>query len=158
MTGLVEKWLALKKWSQPNITQKKAIDSGLLTDSKNLVVIAPTASGKTGIAELATMQMLESKKRVVYLVPLKALVSEKERDFSKLLQAYKATLAGEDIQTWDNSDLVISTFELFYRTALIKPDIIKNFSLAIVDEFHLLYDKLRGFNLEKVLTILKELN
>jgi helicase len=158
MTAIVEKWLALKNWSEPNITQKKAIDSGLLANNKNLVVIAPTASGKTGVAELAMMQLLESKKRVVYLVPLKVLVSEKERDFSKLLQQYKATCVGEKIENWDNSDLVISTFELFYRTALTKPDIIRNFSLAIIDEFHLLYDKLRGFNLEKVITILKEFN
>jgi helicase len=158
MTAIVEKWLALKNWSEPNITQKKAIDSGLLADSKNLVVIAPTASGKTGVAELATMQMLESKKRVVYLVPSKVLVSEKERDFSKLLQNYNATCAGEKIENWDKSDLVISTFELFYRTALTKPDVIRNFSLAIIDEFHLLYDKLRGFNLEKVITIIKEFN
>jgi helicase len=41
---------------------------------------------------------------------------------------------------------------------LSKPDVIRNFSLAIIDEFHLLYDKLRGFNLEKVITIIKEFN
>jgi len=102
------------------------------------------------------MQMIENKKRVLYLVPLKALVSEKERDFSKLLQEFEATCIGEKIEDWDKSDLVISTFELLYRTALTKPDIIRNFSLAIIDEFHLLYDKLRGFNLEKVITIVKE--
>jgi helicase len=157
---LVEKWLKIKGWSSPNATQAKAVEAGLLKEKRNSVVIAPTASGKTGIAELAILQMIESKQRSVYLVPSKSLVTEKERDLKKFLATEGVAVAGanDTIKEWNSATVVVTTFELFYRTALVQPDIVKNFSLAIIDEFHILYDKLRGFNLEKVLTIMKELN
>lgn len=153
---LVQEWLQLKGWKELYITQEKAIDAGLLKSSENFVVIAPTASGKTGVAELAMLQALRSDKRIVYLVPLKALISQKEKDFNSLSQMYKIAGARKQIKDWISENVVITTFELFYRTLLTAPDIVKNFSLAIVDEFHILYDKLRGFNLEKVLTVLKD--
>jgi helicase len=158
MSSIVDNWLKIKSWKEPNAAQKIALENGLLSTDNNLVIIAPTASGKTGIAELATLQTIENSKRVLYLVPLKALVSEKEKDFKKLLPSCKVAGANDNPNNWDKADVVISTFEVFYRTALTKPDYVRNFSLAIVDEFHLLYDKLRGFTLEKVITALKEFN
>ena len=57
--------------------QAKAIEAGLL-ERKNLLVCTPTASGKTLIAELAMMQAIYNNiGKAVYIVPLKALASEK---------------------------------------------------------------------------------
>jgi len=119
-------------------------------------VTAPTASGKTGVAELAMLQALQSNQRIVYLVPLKVLVSEKEKNFDSLSKMYKIAGARTQLKDWISANIVITTFELFYRTVLTAPGVIENFGLAIIDEFHILYDKLRGFNLEKVLTVLKD--
>jgi len=79
---LVKEWLQLKGWKKLYITQKLAIDEGLLESEDNFVIIAPTASGKTGVAELAMLKALHSGQHIVYLVPLKALISEKEKNFA----------------------------------------------------------------------------
>jgi len=152
---IVEKILKLKNWKKLNITQEMAIKEGLLDSSNNLVVIAPTSSGKTGVALLATLQALEAGKRIVYLVPMTPLISEKEQDFGDISN----NIAGSNSSPsdWDKADIVITTFEAFYRTALVSPTHAQGFALAIIDEFHVLYDHLRGFNLEKVITSLKEL-
>lgn len=152
---IVETLLKLNKWKTLNITQKMALESGLLDSNENFVIIAPTASGKTGVAQLAALQVLESGGRVLYLVPMNPLISAKEEDFGVISQ----DISGMDSspRDWDQSNVVITTFESFYRWALISPHHVKGFSLAIVDEFHVLYDPLRGFNLEKVITLLMEL-
>src|SRR3989338_2724722 len=60
--------------------QEKAIKKGLL-DGKSLLVCTPTASGKTLIAELAGVKsIMEGKGKVIYIVPLKALASEKHKE------------------------------------------------------------------------------
>ena len=66
-----------------NPPQKLAIEAGLL-DGRNVVVASPTASGKTLIAELAFLKcILEKRKKALYIVPLRALASEKYEDFKK---------------------------------------------------------------------------
>jgi helicase len=151
----ITKLLELKGWKELNITQTMAVEEGLLDSKDNFVVIAPTASGKTGVAQLAMLQALNSGERVVYLVPMTPLISEKERDFEVL----STKIAGTKISPadWNGSDIVITTFESFYKTALVSRHRAEGFDLAIIDEFHVLYDPMRGFNLEKVITILKEL-
>lgn len=152
---IVTQLLELNSWKELNITQTMALEEGLLDSGDNFVVVAPTASGKTGVAQLAMLQILNSGERVVYLVPMTSLISEKARDFevfSKKIAGAKSSPAD-----WNGSDIVITTFESFYKTALISRHRAEGFSLAIIDEFHVLYDPMRGFNLEKVITILKEL-
>jgi helicase len=153
---IIRKLLSLKKWEKLNVTQQMAVEAGLLYSRDNFVIIAPTSSGKTGVALLAALQTLEAGGRVLYLVPMTSLIADKERDFSDI----SSKIAGfnASLSDWDKADIVITTFENFYRTALLWPTHAKGFDLAIVDEFHVLYDKLRGFNLEKVITILKEMN
>src|SRR3989338_7346200 len=63
--------------------QEKSIKNGLL-EGKNLLVCTPTASGKTLIAELASLKsIIEGKGKAIYIVPLKALASEKYKDFKR---------------------------------------------------------------------------
>jgi replicative superfamily II helicase len=81
MSSIVDNWLKIKSWKEPNAAQKIALENGLLSTDNNLVIIAPTASGKTGIAELATLQTIENSKRVLYLVPLKASCFRKRERF-----------------------------------------------------------------------------
>jgi helicase len=155
MDEVIAKLLELKGWKELNITQTRAVEEGLLKSEDNFVVIAPTASGKTGVAQLAMLQALNSGERVVYLVPMTPLISEKEKDFEDLTA--KIAGAKSSPAEWNGSDVVITTFEAFYKTALVSRYRAEGFGLAIVDEFHVLYDPTRGFNLEKVMTILKEL-
>src|SRR3989344_8658958 len=63
--------------------QEKSIEKGLL-NNKSLLVCTPTASGKTLVAELAIMQsILDKVGKAIYIVPLKALASEKHKEFKR---------------------------------------------------------------------------
>jgi len=71
--------------------QVKAIEKGLL-DGKNLLVCTPTASGKTLIAELAALKsIIEGNGKAIYIVPLKALASEKYKDLRNIKKKISAT-------------------------------------------------------------------
>lgn len=153
---IVKEWLNIKGWKELYPAQQIALDKGLLETSSNFVVIVPTASGKTGVAEMAFLQMLKQGRRVAYLVPIHSLINEKRSEFDYLSGEFKIYPDEDKGIDFSSADLLIMTFELFYRNALLRPDIVDTFGLIIIDEFHILYDQLRGFNLEKVLTIIKQ--
>src|SRR5205823_12520259 len=68
---------------QLNPPQEDAIAAGVL-DGKNLVLASPTASGKTLVAEVCILkQVLEKNGKAIYLAPLRALASEKFKEFQK---------------------------------------------------------------------------
>ena len=69
--------------------QSRAIRQGLLDEPPagerrpNMIVSAPTSSGKSFCAELAAMRALAGQRRVVLLFPLKSLAEEKYRLFDR---------------------------------------------------------------------------
>ena len=142
--------------------QEKSIEKGLL-DGKNLLVCTPTASGKTLIAELAALKsVIEGKGKAVYIVPLKALASEKYRDFKRRYD--KVAKIGLSIGDIDSSDPFLADYDLIVCTAEKMDSLLRhhapwvsNISVVIVDEIHLLNDQERGPTLEILLTILKKL-
>ena len=77
--------------------QKEAINHenfwGKKENNKNLIIQGATSSGKTLVAELLTLQCVFSlNKHVIYLVPLKALVSEKVQQFKKDIFGFDSKL------------------------------------------------------------------
>jgi helicase len=143
-------------------SQIKAIQKGLFK-GKNLLICTPTASGKTLVAELAAVKtILEHKGKVVYIVPLRALASEKFRDFSEKYKGmFKIALSIGDMDSSDSYlidyDFIITTSEKL--DSLIRHHVpwLKLIRLVVVDEIHLLNDPGRGPTLEILLTILKDL-
>ncbi|HIP16399.1 MAG TPA: DEAD/DEAH box helicase, partial [Methanothermococcus okinawensis] len=63
--------------------QKKVLEKGLLDKKKNFLISIPTASGKTLIGEITLLNhILEDRnKKGLFIVPLKALASEKYEEF-----------------------------------------------------------------------------
>ncbi len=61
-----------------------ALSSKARNDNNNLLVVAPTSSGKTFIGEMAAITQVIHKKKTLYLVPLKTLAEEKYRHFKRL--------------------------------------------------------------------------
>ncbi|MCC6143349.1 MAG: DEAD/DEAH box helicase, partial [Candidatus Hydrogenedentes bacterium] len=57
--------------------QEQAVKKHDLFGGGNLLIQAPTSSGKTFIGEMAAIHTALRRKKVVYLVPLKALAEEK---------------------------------------------------------------------------------
>ncbi|KXS15072.1 P-loop containing nucleoside triphosphate hydrolase protein, partial [Gonapodya prolifera JEL478] len=95
---------SLFPFSHFNAMQSACVDVALLSDA-NLVVSAPTGSGKTCVMELAILHALNSTRnsqprgsfnpslldqKIVYLAPTKALVSERARDWSSRFGAASA--------------------------------------------------------------------
>ncbi len=142
--------------------QKKALDAGLL-DGKNMLVCTPTASGKTLIAELAfTKTILEQRGKAVYVVPLKALASEKYKDFKRLYsQLFRIALSIGDL---DRADPYLAEYDLIICTAEKLDSLMRHHAvwlsmikLLVVDEIHLLNDPSRGPTVELLITILREI-
>jgi len=156
----IYEFLQKKKLTDLRPAQWKAIDKGLFED-RNLLVCTPTASGKTLVAELAILNAIyHDKGKCVYIVPLRALASEKYRQF-KEWHSFKIALTSGDVDTDDsylaNYDLIITTSEKFDSLLRHKAPWLSKVKVVVIDEIHLLQDPERGPTLEVVITLLRML-
>ncbi len=143
-------------------SQEKSLKAGLL-EGKNLLVCTPTASGKTFVAELAIVhQIVNKRKKAIYTVPLKALASEKFRDFSELYRGLFKV--GMSIGDYDSYDSKIRNYDLLFTTnekldSLMRHDTswLSSVGVVVFDEIHLLNDPGRGPTLEVVITMIKKM-
>ncbi|MBI4895359.1 MAG: DEAD/DEAH box helicase [Candidatus Aenigmarchaeota archaeon] len=145
-----------------NPVQKEAVKKGLLK-GKNLVVASPTASGKTVVAEIAMIKHFLNHGKIVYLVPLKALASEKYKEFKKKYSDLGLKVA-ISVGDYDSSagwlgkyDVIICTNEKMDSLIRHQTNWINKISLIVTDEIHLLNDYGRGPIIEFVLTQLRRL-
>jgi pre-mRNA-splicing helicase BRR2 len=131
-------------------------------------VCAPTGAGKTNIALLSILQILSTKRKsngrfdiktfkIVYIAPMKALVTEIVGNFQKRLEAFGITvreLTGDVHLTKaqiDETQIIVTTpekWDIITRKSGDRAyiDLVK---LIIIDEIHLLHD-LRGPVLEAI--------
>lgn len=158
------------RFTQLTPIQDKAIQAGLF-DGQSLLCCAPTASGKTLVASMAMVQVLDhnllgqapSQHKALYLLPLKALAGEKYQEYRQLFAAtnYKVALSlgdlDEDAGYLGKYELIIMTTEKL--DSLLRHGIpwLSQVKLVVVDEIHLLHDSARGPTLEVVLTLLRSL-
>jgi helicase len=159
---LQENFLEKLGISELNPPQVDALKSGLL-NGQNLVVAAPTASGKTLIAELAMLRNFSSGGKAVYLSPLKALASEKYTEFKRKYSdlGLKVALSIGDHDTADEwlgrYDVIITTNEKMDSLIRHQASWLKFVTLIVADEIHLMNDPGRGPTLEIVLTRLRQM-
>ncbi len=144
-----------------NPPQEKAVDAGLL-ENQDMIVAAPTASGKTFIAELAMVEkVIKQDKTAVYIVPLKALASEKYEDFKERYSDQEVKISVGDMddegEYLDTADIVVTTSEKLDSMLRHNPSWIHNIGLVVIDEIHLLTSQSRGPTLEVTITRLREL-
>ena len=64
-----------------NQLQQDAVNEAGLLEGRNVLVMAPTSSGKTMIGELAALRATQNGGRSVFLLPTKALVNEQQDKF-----------------------------------------------------------------------------
>jgi len=129
--------------------QKEAINQ-MQDASANYVVQAPTGAGKTLIAIYWILNNVSSGK-VIYAVPSKALVAEKATELQKAL-GDEYSVAKE---TW-HADIVVGTFEYFYKVLLSRPHLLSEYGFVVLDDFHTLYDAHRGSTIEKLIALCKQ--
>ena len=153
----------LKKYPELWPSQQDAIAKGLLDQNKkHFVVSVPTSSGKTLCGEVAIIQHLTDHPDSVcfYVVPTRALVSEKSLDLDEKFRDFGYKVAGatsalqrdhelEDSVLQDAKVIVCTPEKL---DLLIRHDdsCLSSASLFIIDETHLISDGDRGLGLEFV--------
>ncbi|KAK3097478.1 hypothetical protein FSP39_009969 [Pinctada imbricata] len=128
----------------------------------NVLLGAPTGSGKTVAAELAIFRVFREypKAKAVYIAPLKALVRERMDDWririEKKLGKKVVELTGDvtpDMRAVANADLIVTTPEKWdgVSRSWQTRNYVKAVALLVIDEIHLLGDE-RGPVLEVIVS------
>lgn len=156
--GVIEAWKSgFGKSLLP--VQERAVKGGLLA-GKNLIVFAPTSSGKTAVGELAAVKAAREGRRVFYLVPLKALADEKYAEFRSRYEplGLEVVVSSRDHSEFDERILegryriAVCTFEKLWSLLVARPVLADSIGLVVVDELQMIADPERGGTLELVLT------
>ena len=139
--------------------QAECIRKGML-NQKNLLVAIPTASGKTLVAEMAMHHHIGESGKCLYIVPLKALASEKFEEFSR--KNVRVGISTGDFDRRDESlgknDIIVATSEKVDSLIRNNAPWLKDISLLVVDEVHLIDSPDRGATLEMVITKMRYRN
>lgn len=145
-----------------NPLQVDAINGFGVLDGEHLVVSAPTSSGKTMIGELAALRAVLDRRCAIFLLPLKALVADKRRHFSRTYGAFGVRTIEATGETDDISpilagryDVALMTYEKFAAVALTHPHVLAQAGVVVVDEAQMIADPGRGANLEFILTLIR---
>ncbi len=157
----LNKMLKILGYSELYPPQEFALSKGV-TEGKNLLIVTPTASGKTLTAMMATISVLQRGLKVIYLTPLRALASEKYHDFklfenhSLIGRQVKVKIASGDFKSpgsgLSDADIIVATNEKMDSLLRRRIDWLQKVGLFITDEIHLLSDPERGSTLEMLLT------
>uniref|UniRef100_A0A453R8X1 RNA helicase n=3 Tax=Aegilops tauschii subsp. strangulata TaxID=200361 RepID=A0A453R8X1_AEGTS len=166
----------MPEWARPafagmtqlNRVQSKVYDTALYKPD-NILLCAPTGAGKTNVAVLTILQQIglhmkdgefdNTKYKIVYVAPMKALVAEVVGNLSARLKEYNVTvseLSGDQNltkQQIDETQIIVTTPEKWDIVTRKSGDRIYTqlVKLLIIDEIHLLHDN-RGPVLESIVS------
>jgi len=137
----------------PDPFQEEAISA---LESEDCLVVAPTGSGKTWIAQEAIKKALERGEQIWYASPLKALSNSKYDEFSQYFGHELVGILTGDRKENPEAPLIVGTTEILrnqlYDAMERGMDI--PIHLAILDEAHYISDPERGVVWEEVLIYL----
>lgn len=145
-----------------NQLQLDAINEFGILRGEHVVASAPTSSGKTMLGELAAVRGALDRRRTLFLLPLKALVNDKLRQFQRVygpfgIRTMEATGETDDITPLlrGHYDIALLTYEKFSAIALTHPYVLEQVGTIVIDEVQMIADESRGANLEFILTLLR---
>ena len=127
--------------------QQDAVNS--LYQNLNVLVVAPTGSGKTLIAEKAVEKYISEGLNVIYTTPIKALSNQKYNDFNNL--GVETGLLTGDRTINPDSSLIIGTTEILRNMIFSNDKRLENIGMVILDEVHYLGDSERGTTWEEII-------
>ena len=136
--------------------QAETVDAGICA-GENVMAAIPTASGKTLIAQLA---MLTAGGPGLYIVPLRALATEKHATFSELPGVDVGIATGDydsPAAELADHDIVVATSEKVDSAIRNGASWVDDIGCVVVDEVHLLGQADRGPTLEVTLAHLRRL-
>ncbi len=139
--------------------QQEALPYSL--SGRNLMLTIPTASGKSLVAHLTIIQRLLTDLegcRGLYIVPLKALASEKVEELRELAELVGLTVGiaigdrGGETESIEEADILVCTSEKLDSLLRTRSNLMEKIGVVVSDEFHLLHDIGRGPTLEVLLS------
>ncbi|QRV13375.1 DEAD/DEAH box helicase [Haloterrigena salifodinae] len=148
-----------------NRMQREALP-GLLESEDNVVASAPTASGKTALAELAICKALADDGTALFIAPLRALTNEKEDDWDRFedLDYSVYVVTGErdlNPRRARRADILVMTPEKLDSATRKhdsrRYDFVTDIDVCVIDEVHLLDADRRGSVLEVTISRLRRL-
>ncbi|WP_132058900.1 DEAD/DEAH box helicase [Halorussus amylolyticus] len=152
-------------FDQFNRMQREVLPA-LLDTEENVVASAPTASGKTALAELAICRTLEAGGTALFVAPMRALTNEKESEwerFEELGYSVYVVTGERDLnpRRAERADILVMTPEKT-DSATRKHDsrrysFIRDIDCCVIDEVHLLDSDKRGSVLEVTISRLRRL-
>jgi ATP-dependent RNA helicase HelY len=136
----------------PDDFQVEALEA---IETQDVLVTAPTGSGKTWIAREEIRRLLADGKRAWYTTPLKALTNSKYTEFSAEFGAENVgILTGDRKENWD-APLIVGTTEIYRNQlfdALRQGEQVRT-DFVILDEAHYLADEDRGHVWEEAIIL-----
>ena len=122
---------------------------------EDVLVTAPTGSGKTWIAREGIRRLLDSGKRAWFTTPLKALTNSKYQEFSDEFGKERVGILTGDRKENSDAPLVVGTTEIFRNQLFdamrgghdVRTD------LVVIDEAHYLGDEDRGHVWEEAIIL-----
>ncbi|HXF42527.1 MAG TPA: DEAD/DEAH box helicase [Pyrinomonadaceae bacterium] len=136
----------------PDPFQLQALEA---IEESDVIVTAPTGSGKTWIAKEGIRKLLAEGRRAWYTTPLKALTNSKYIEFCEEFGEDRVGILTGDRKINPNAPLIVGTTEI-YRNQLF--DALRSGSsvevdLVVLDEAHYISDDERGHVWEEAIIL-----
>jgi superfamily II RNA helicase len=126
-----------------------------MLEYEDVLVTAPTGSGKTWIAREQIRRLLDAGKRAWYTTPLKALTNSKYQEFGDEFGSERVGILTGDRKENSAAPLIVGTTEI-YRNQLfdsLRTGSEVNADLVVLDEAHYLADEERGHVWEEAIIL-----
>jgi superfamily II RNA helicase len=124
-------------------------------ETEDVLVTAPTGSGKTWIAREEIRRLLEVGKRAWYTTPLKALTNSKYAEFSEEFGSERVGILTGDRKENSDAPLIVGTTEIFRNQLFdsLRGGEDLSADLVVFDEAHYLADEERGHVWEEAIIL-----
>jgi hypothetical protein len=140
----LQNFAALQQVAVPDLWQQQAVAA--LRAGRDVVVHAPTGSGKTLIFELWSNQG-KNRGQAIYTVPTRALANDKLAEWRA--RGWDVGIATGDLSDNLDAPVIVATLET-QKARLIRGE---GPALLVVDEYQMLGDPDRGLNYELALAL-----